>query len=185
VAKVTFRRWDGPGASAQRETVARIHRDAYADQILAGVAYNGEEAYADRFDACTVRLRFELLMAFVDEEPVGQTWGWALGPTNAWWVGLLDELDPEFTRENGKRTFGLAELMVRREWTGQGIAHALHDELLRGRSETRASLLVDPGNTRAYRAYTRWGWRKVGQLRPAGDRAPTFDALILPLPLAG
>lgn len=33
----------------------------------------------------------------------------------------------------------------------------------------------------AYRAYLRWGWRKVARLRPGWDDAPMFDVLILTL----
>jgi ribosomal protein S18 acetylase RimI-like enzyme len=65
----------------------------------------------------------------------------------------------------------------------RGIVHALHDELLRERPESRATLLVLPDNTTAYRLYTRWGWRKAGQLRPSWPDAPLLDVLILPLPL--
>lgn len=36
----------------------------------------------------------------------------------------------------------------------------------------------------AYRAYVRWGWQAVAKLRPGWPDAPTFDVLILPLPLA-
>ncbi|PZS37998.1 MAG: hypothetical protein DLM62_16175 [Pseudonocardiales bacterium] len=68
-------------------------------------------------------------------------------------------------------------------WTGQGVAHALHDELLKSRREARATLLVRPENTTAYRAYTRWGWRPVGHLRPAWPDAPLMDVLIISLPL--
>jgi hypothetical protein len=57
----------------------------------------------------------------------------------------------------------------------------LHDHLLSDRSESRATLLVRPENTGAYRAYLQWGWRKVAQLRPGWDNAPTFDVLILTL----
>ena len=98
-----------------------------------------------------------------------------------------DEREPAgglFTEEDGKRTFAFSEIMVRQAWTGRGIAHALHDELLRGRDEQRATLLVEPDNPTAYRAYLRWGWRKVAQLRPAWPGAPLFDVLILPLPVA-
>jgi GNAT superfamily N-acetyltransferase len=183
VADLTFRRYDAAGARAERDTVAAIHRDAYAEKIASGDPFSSVEAFMQRFDAYTVRLGFDLVIASIDGEPVGQAWGWALGPTNGWWVGLLEEPEPGFTREDGKRTFGLSEIMVRQAWTGQGIAHALHDELLSARTETRASLLVNPSNIRAYRAYTRWGWRKAGQLQPSWDNAPTFDVLILPLSL--
>jgi predicted GNAT family acetyltransferase len=73
--------------------------------------------------------------------------------------------------------------MVRQGWTGKGYAHTLHDELLRGRPERRGTLLVEPENSNAYRAYRSWGWRRVGQLRPGWPDAPLFDAMILdPLP---
>ena len=91
------------------------------------------------------------------------------------------EPEPGFTDEDGSRTFALSEIMVRRPWTGRGVAHALHDELLRGRNEKRATLLVELGNDVAYRAYTAWGWRKVARLRPGWPDAPLYDVLILPL----
>jgi GNAT superfamily N-acetyltransferase len=135
VADPTFRRYDAGGARAERDTVAEIHSDAYAQRIASGDPFYSVDAFMQRFDAYTVRLGFDLVIAYIDGEPVGQTWGWALGPTNAWWVGLLEEPEPGFTREDGKRTFGLSEIMVRQAWTGQGIAHALHDELLGARAK--------------------------------------------------
>lgn len=73
--------------------------------------------------------------------------------------------------------------MVLRSWSGKGVAHALHDQLLLGREEQRATLLVEPDNVNARRTYLHWGWRQVAQLRPGWDHAPLFDVLILPLPL--
>jgi hypothetical protein len=73
--------------------------------------------------------------------------------------------------------------MVLQNWAGKSIAHALHDQLLLGREEQRATLLVEPDNVHARRAYLHWGWRQVAQLRPGWDHAPLFDVLILPLPL--
>jgi ribosomal protein S18 acetylase RimI-like enzyme len=100
---------------------------------------------------------------------------------SAWWGGL--QLDDSadlavFTAENGQRTFALSEIMVLFELTGRGIAHALHDELLGGRSERRATLLVRPDNVRAYDTYREWGWYRIGTLRPSWPDAPTFDVLI-------
>ena len=73
--------------------------------------------------------------------------------------------------------------MVRQPFAGRHIAHALHDELLAPRKEQRATLLVEPGNTTAYRAYLKWGWRKVAELRPNWPDSPPFDVLSLPLPI--
>ncbi|MEV6767339.1 GNAT family N-acetyltransferase [Nocardia sp. NPDC051030] len=68
--------------------------------------------------------------------------------------------------------------MVSKEFTGRGVARALHDEILNSRPEQRATLLVEPDNTRAYRAYKNWGWSKVGTLQPSWPDAPVLHVLI-------
>jgi ribosomal protein S18 acetylase RimI-like enzyme len=180
---LSFQRFDASGARAQRDTVELIYCDAHANSIASGDPFRSVETFMARFDAYTSRDGFDQVIAYLDGEPVGQSWGWALKPNSAWWHGLLAEPEPGFTVETGTRTFAFSELMVRKRWTGRGIAHALHDELLRARPESRATLLVLPDNTTAYRIYTRWGWRKVAQLRPGWPDAPLFDVLILPLTL--
>jgi ribosomal protein S18 acetylase RimI-like enzyme len=178
-AEVTFRRVDAAGARAHRALVADIHRDAYADRIATGETFAGDEAFMARFDAYTTRDGFDLVFADHGDTVVGQAWGWPLKAGTGWWDGLEAEPEPGFTREDGKRTFALSEIMVRRAFTSRGIAHALHDELLSARTEQRATLLVRPENTAAYAAYTRWGWRKVGQLRPGWPGAPLMQVLVL------
>ncbi|MFD0900068.1 GNAT family N-acetyltransferase [Actinomadura sediminis] len=179
-----FRRYDAEQARAVRTTVEDVYRDAYADAIASGDPFDSPEQFMTRFDAYTASGRgFDMVVAYLDGEPVGQTWGWPLGADTAWWRGLLEEPEPGFTEENGTRTFALSEIMVRRRWTGQGAAHALHDELLARRNEKRATLLVEADNRTAYRAYKAWGWHRAGRLRPSWPDAPLFDVLILPLPL--
>lgn len=179
---VRFRRYDAAGAKTVRDLVADIHRDAYGEQVT-GDTFSSDEAFMRRFDAYTARDGFDLLMAVDDAgEAVGQAWGWPLSADTAWWRGLIEPPEPGFTDEDGHRTFALSEIMVRRAFTGRGIAHALHDELLSGRTEQRATLLVRPANTTAYQAYQRWGWRPVAKLRPDWPGAPLMDVLLLPLP---
>ncbi|GAA1892200.1 GNAT family N-acetyltransferase [Actinomadura bangladeshensis] len=183
---IVHRRFDSAGARAQRDVVSQIHRDAYSDRIATGDEFASDEAFMTRFDAYTARDGFGLIIAYVDSEPtpqpVGQTWGWPLPPETKWWEGLEDPPDPDFTQEDGHRTFALSEIMVGRPWTGKGIARSLHDELLRPRTEKRATLLVRPDNP-AYAIYERWGWRKAARLRPGWPGAPLMDVLMLPLPL--
>lgn len=112
------------------------------------------------------------------EGGAGGAAGWPLNATTAWWTGISHEPEPDFTRENGRRTFALSEIMVATDWSGKGIAHALHDELLSARHEQRATLLVEPENVMAFRAYLHWGWRKVAELRPGWPDAPLFEVLI-------
>jgi ribosomal protein S18 acetylase RimI-like enzyme len=178
-----FRRYDAASASGLRHVVEEIYTSSYTDAIAHGGPFHSAEAFMTRFDSYVKIDGFDLVIAYDQDKPAGQTWGWPLSPDTKWWDGLLTQTEPGFTDEDGTRTFALSEIMVREDLTGRGIAHALHDQLLNGRHETRATLLVEPDNTTAYRAYTRWGWQRVAQLRPAWPDAPIWDVLILPLPL--
>ncbi|MEU8895612.1 GNAT family N-acetyltransferase [Nocardia sp. NPDC048505] len=184
---IEFRTHTSAEARELRSTVEEIFRHSYVQAIESGDTFETPEAFMRRFDAYTHPERargFELVMAWVDGVACGQTWGWPLFENTRWWGGL--ELDQgelaSFTAEDGKRTFALSEIMVRVEFAGKGIARAMHDELLGNRAERRATLLVDPLNTRAYQTYVHWGWSRVGVLRPAWPEAPLFDVLIRELP---
>jgi GNAT superfamily N-acetyltransferase len=126
---------------------------------------------------------FSLVAAHNNHAAIGFAFGYALPASSRWWQGLTTPVPDGFTTETGDRTFAFNELMVTPEWQGQGVAHALHDELLRNRREERATLLVRESNETAQKAYTKWGWEKVGKLQPFPD-APHFDAMILPLPIS-
>ncbi|MGW0819894.1 GNAT family N-acetyltransferase [Streptomyces sp. NPDC002845] len=89
------------------------------------------------------------------------------------------------TREYGvEGTFGLCEIMVRTPWRGKGIARGIHDELMRLRTETRASLLVDSQRPKVRALYESWGYRKVGQMQPFED-SPRYDAMVLDITRIG
>lgn len=184
--EITYRRFGPLTAQTIRDTVQAVYEASYVDAVASGHPFHSVEQFMVRFDTYTRRDGFDLLVASIDGEPVGQTWGWPLqeaDATRGWWSGLLNPPEPGFTDEDGTRTFALSEIMVHHKRTGQGIAHAMHNELLSTRLEKRATLLVEPDNTSAYRAYERWGWRKVNQLRPGWPDAPVWDVLILQLPI--
>lgn len=185
-SEITFRRFGPPTAQTIRDTVQAVYEASYVDRIATGDPFDSVEKFMYRFDRYARRDGFDHVVAFVDGEPVGQTWGWPLlesDATRGWWTGLVNEPEPGFTDEDGTRTFAFSEIMVDQQHAGQGIAHAMHNELLSTRLEERATLLVKPNNDTAYRAYLRWGWTKVNQLRPGWPDAPQFDVLILQLPV--
>ena len=179
---ITFTRHDGEAAAALLDDVlVRIYVDTHAD--VSDKAFYSEERAAERIRGYLRSPGFEIVIAYADGRPIGQAFGYALPATSRWWTGLTgDDLPDGFTTETGSRTFAFNELMVLPEWQGRHIAHALHDELLRGRAEERATILVREDNVPARTAYFRWRWRKVGKLQPFAD-SPHFDALILPLPV--
>ena len=83
------------------------------------------------------------------------------------------------TRED---KFIICELMVSPAYQRQGIAKRLYDELLGGRDEQTAELLVEKKNVPAQAAYRSWGWHKAGDLKPFAD-APNYDVMVVELPI--
>jgi GNAT superfamily N-acetyltransferase len=177
---VSFCRYNAAEGREFARTVEKIYKRSYVDAIANGHEFSSVDAFMDRFERYSSLPGFDLVIAHHNDEPIGQTWGWPLGENSRSWEGLTPEPDPEFVHEDGRRTFVLSEIMVVQDWTGKGIAHALHDALLSARHEQRATLLVRPENP-ARRAYERWGWTKIGQLQPHWKGAPVFDAMILDL----
>lgn len=160
---LVFHHYDADAARAIRDIVATIHRDAYADLIPSGGPFESPEAFMQRFDAHTTRPSFDFVLACVGDEPIAQGWGWPEdAPETYQQAGAPEGTGTAFASQDVGRMFSLAEIMVRKAWIGQGIAHALHDELLSARAESLAELYVRPDNENAYRAYRKWGWYKVG-----------------------
>ncbi|MBF6207173.1 GNAT family N-acetyltransferase [Streptomyces gardneri] len=182
---VEFRHLDAGQARELRGTVERIYRGSYVGAIASGDPFDAPEQFMHRFDSYTDPAGgdvFAMVVAYVDGKPAGQTWGWTLRAGAAWWRNFQpDDTHADrvtFTAEDGTRTFALSEIMVCAEYTGRGLARRLHDTLLGSRPERRATLLVEPENERAYRAYLSWGWSRVGVTKPSWPNAPTLDVLI-------
>ena len=183
---VQLERLDGPTAAAQRSLVAEVYQASYVDAVASGDPFDSVDSFLTRFDHYVAILGFDMVVARLDDRPVGQTWGWPLSPaatTTGWWSGLVHQPHPGFTAEDGRRTFALSEIMVVQDLAGQGVAHAMHDALLAARPERRSTLLVESHNDLARRAYLSWGWEPVAQLQPRWDDAPLFDVLTRALPL--
>jgi ribosomal protein S18 acetylase RimI-like enzyme len=177
-----FSHHDALTTEASFETVVGpVYEASHAD-VIADPFYSTER-FIERVRGYVKAPGFELVAAYTDKGAVGLAFGYTLPTTARWWQGLTTPVPDGFTDETGNRTFALNELMVTPEWQGRGVAHALHDELLGGRREERATLLVRENNATAQAAYARWGWQKVGKLRPYPD-SPHFDAMVLALPIA-
>jgi hypothetical protein len=92
----------------------------------------------------------------------------------------LSPVEPGVGDYGAEGTFGLCEIMVRTPWRKKGYARGIHDELMRQRTEARASLLVDHEHPKVRDLYGAWGYRKVGETRPFPD-SPLYDAMVLDL----
>jgi ribosomal protein S18 acetylase RimI-like enzyme len=109
---------------------------------------------------------------------IGFGFGLTLPSSKAWWFDLATEVEPGLTDEPPGRTFALLELGVRKPWQRHGVATRLHDLLLEGRPEERATLTVLPTALAAQAAYAKWGWYKVAQKYNPLPDSPLFDVLL-------
>ncbi len=166
---------DAAGMHTLRDELLDVYAEAYAHRLH--LEFSSLPRFWERLEAYASRIGFSLVTGRVNGELVAYTLGFTLPADSTWWRGLRGELNPEFTEEDGSRTFALTEMMVRPAYQRRGYARALHGALLADRPEQRATLLVRPDNTAARTAYLSWGWYKVGDLQPFDD-APVFEAMV-------
>jgi GNAT superfamily N-acetyltransferase len=180
-SELTINAYGPADLEAQRTALLRIYEDVYADRL--SDPFFSTARYWDRLLAYASRDGFAIVIGALAANPIGCALGYTLPAGSGWWRGLESDVEEAQLQEDGKRTFALTEIMVCEPWRRRGYARELHDSLLAGRLEERATLLVLPDNAPAKAAYASWGWRKLGALKPFDD-SPTYDAMLVPLPIA-
>jgi ribosomal protein S18 acetylase RimI-like enzyme len=178
---ISFQLLDGNEARAHATELAALHAEVYTDPPY--LRHDDAAAFPGRFRVQLRQPGFALAVAGHGGYPVGYAAGMPLRPSTSWWRDLTTPLPDEVTAEHPGRTFALVELLVRASWRRQGIGRTLHDLLLTGRSEERATAVVLPAATAAQRAFQEWGWRKVARTRDpaAGLPSPVADVLLMSL----
>lgn len=164
---LTVERMDGPTAASAEPAFRRVYAEAFAEppyrESAADVALSFQ-----RFRALARRPAFCAALARDTEgEPVGIAFGHPLEADTDWWDRLETPVTERMRREDGRRTFGLLELAVRAAWRGRGVAGRLHQSLVTAAPVERVVLNVHPDSDTALRVYRSWGYRKVGEGRPA------------------
>ena len=165
-------------AGTIRELLLDVHDEVYegADDPLAD-----RSIFAEFVDSWSSRRGFACVVGYDQDEPIGYAYGAPLTDATTWWTTVTPRLPPEFTAENGVRTFALSELMVRDRWRGTGAARAIHHELLRTRREERVTLLVHKAHRGVLALYETWGYQVVGEAVPF-EGAPELCAMVLERP---
>lgn len=162
------------------DPLVALYLEVYADS---DDEFDNEDRYRRQLSSHMTAAGFSLVCGYLDEEMIGYTYGFPLQENARWWLGLRTPVAPELIAETGDRTFALCEIMVRPAFQGRSFGHALHDELLAGRPEERATLLAEPDEP-AHAFYLRWGWKTFAQLQPGWEHSPVFDSMLLPLPVS-
>ena len=179
-ARITFQVLGGSQAAGHGGELQDLHAEVYAEP-----PYRREDdaqMFAGRFRVQRRQPGFIVAEARHGGYLVGYAAGMPLRPSTAWWRHLTTPLPQDITAEYPGRTFALADLLVRASWRRQRIGSALHDLVLAGRPEERATVTVLPAATPAQRAFRSWGWRKIARTRDPVPGAPVCDVLLATLP---
>lgn len=171
---IAYRLLDGSGAGEREEDLLALAGEVYGKA--------GDPAAARQARVRRRQPGFALAEARHGGYLVGYASGMPLRPSTSWWRSLTAPLPPEVTAEHPGRTFALTELLVRASWRRQGIGRELHELILSGRPEERATLTVAPGAGAAQAAFRSWGWRKVARARGDGPGGHVLDVLVINLP---
>lgn len=176
-------RYTGEAAKNFVDTAARIHADIYGEPLFENHPFFSEKLFRQRYEMALNQPRLELLTARLDGVIVGYMYGYAIRAEDGWWDAVewsreaQDNRRDDYVLEDGTRTVVIPEILVKLQWRRRGIARLMHDKFLSGREEWRAGLRVLPHNAAAKSAYLKWGWNKVGMVRP-DPRAPLYECMI-------
>lgn len=119
---------------------------------------------------------FRLVIASLNGAPVGAIYGHQIG--ESWWESAVG-IPAGLTKEWPGRTVAFIDMMVHPDWQRHGVARRMHALQLADRAEERATLLVNPANTKARAAYVKWGYEQVGTIEPVAFPGKSYDAMLL------
>lgn len=182
-ADTEFALLDGPHAVPRTAELQALHAEVYGAPPYRLPADPDE--FIRRFRVQCRQPGFVLAEARSGGYLVGYAAGMPLRPSTSWWRALTTSLPEEVIAEYPGRTFSVIDLVVRAAWRRQGIGQTLHDLLLRGRREERATLVVWPEATAAQHAFQSWGWRKLARTRDSGAESTLADVLVTDLQAGG
>jgi ribosomal protein S18 acetylase RimI-like enzyme len=173
---------DGPRALQHAAELQVLHAEVYSAPPYRQPT--DAEDFTRRFRVQCRQPGFVVAEARTGGYLVGYAAGVPLRTATSWWRALTTPLPDDVVTEYPGRTFSFIDLLVRAAYRRQGIGQNLHDLLLAGRPEERATLVVWPEAAAAQSAFQSWGWRKVARTRDPGGEADTrvADVLMTELP---
>lgn len=152
------------------DELAALYANDFVDPPLKGTFFYSDARFRARLlDNYAKRPGFIVTTARVDDELIGFADGCPLSATNYWWKNARETLPSEFITENGKRTFAIFDIVVKKEWRDRKVARALHAKLLENRPEERVTLLSTTDTQPGYSMWQHYGYKKVATAEPAKE----------------
>ncbi|MER8102573.1 GNAT family N-acetyltransferase [Kitasatospora sp. NPDC094016] len=173
---ITLRRYGPDSAAGIHGTVLDLHDAGHPPTAFPNCP-DPRARFSWLLDSWTQEAGWECVIGYDGEVPVGFAHGAPLAPGTSWWRCLLTPPDPAFTEETGLRTFALADLVVSPQWRGRGVGARIHEGLLAGRPERRATLLVDADHPKVRALYESWGYSPIGPTM-SFDHAERMTAMV-------
>jgi GNAT superfamily N-acetyltransferase len=173
---VVLTRHGGADVDAMLAEIAVLYEVVYSEPPYNGGPLFSRDRFLDRTHRQKTAPGFELITARAGGELVGFSFGFTFD-AGRWWGGRTEP--PPSPEVMAPPKFAVIELVVAKQWRGQGISSSLMRELLAERSEPLATLLSEP-DAHARRIYEHWGWQHAVNVQPADD-GPWMHALVLPL----
>jgi GNAT superfamily N-acetyltransferase len=161
----------------------RIGSDELTDEVkkvlidLHALAFGDEmqNPFHQRFawfvDHWGSRPGFVCVIGYEGAVPIGFAYGAPATPGKEWWA---EHWVPEGAETS---TFSISELAVGPRWRKAGEGQRLLEQLLDGRPEAIAVLLVDSAHTKVVAKYKEWGYLSVGDQRPFPD-SPLYEVMV-------
>lgn len=182
--ELTYERYEGQETTDQLDAFIAAYEEVYEEPPYREGPSDVAE-FISHYQVHVQRAGMRLVIARDNGEVVGFTYGYLLPADSSWWANVQEGLPEDFAREDGRRTWVILELAVRKAWRRLGVAENLHQLLLDGLDVERVTLTVrpEPEAKAAQSAYEKWGYREVGLSHP-WDEAPFYTAMVLDLPHA-
>lgn len=120
-----YDRYEGQDAAAQLDTFLAVYEEVYAEPPYSEGPSDVRQ-FIDHYDHHTRRPGMRLILARTDNGIAGFAYGFLLPADTRWWANVQEPLPCDLTREDGRRTWVIIELAVRKEARRRGIATALH-----------------------------------------------------------
>ncbi|MFF3552951.1 GNAT family N-acetyltransferase [Streptomyces tsukubensis] len=180
-----------PGLTLNRHTpdearkitpeLTAVYAEVYDVPPYVGDPFFSVEVFEQRLTAAFDMKGFEVVTArLATGALVGYVHGVTLTRDRAWWISVEDILPDDAKRAADRGgIFWLRELMVLPEHGNQGIGRALHDEMVKGRSESWTALTCITDNEPARSAYPRWGYEVVPRQIKHAEESPVYDPMLL------
>ncbi|MBB2947214.1 GNAT superfamily N-acetyltransferase [Actinoplanes lutulentus] len=171
---VTLRHSDGEEALDMRDHIVPIYAATRA-HLRDNPFYQPENFWSRLIGTHAKTRDFDLVTAWINTTCIG----YAFGSPSAADSALENQLKAAFPgTEPAGPVYVFREFSVDPAHQRHGHGARIHDELLRGRPERFARLLVRADNEPAQAAYRRWGWVTIGTEQPFENSSP-FDAMAL------